>query len=201
MKKSELQKLVKEAIEEVKQENLQPEGKISRILGGAALLAALLMGNAKLNNKIYDQSPKLKVLVQKLEKAKADKDQEKIMIAMQKANDEVVRNLKEGQMCEEINKIPFKIYHEYGLSEFIRHRIGHGMGFEGHEAPWLSPGDKMSLAKLILPNFIVSIFSLSNRFLKFSISASNLIFSSFSDSISFSKIFSSSFSFSLICPD
>ena len=76
MKKSELQKLVKEAIEEVKQENLQREGKISRILGGAALLAALLMGNAKLNNKIYDQSPKLKVLVQKLEKAKADGNEE-----------------------------------------------------------------------------------------------------------------------------
>ena len=76
MKKSELQKLVKEAIEEVKQENLQQEGKLGRILGGAALLAALLMGNAKLNNKIYDQSPKLKVLVQKLEKAKADGNEE-----------------------------------------------------------------------------------------------------------------------------
>ena len=76
MKKSELHKLVKEAIEEVKQENLQQEGKLGRILGGAALLAALLMGNAKLNNKIYDQSPKLKVLVQKLEKAKADGNEE-----------------------------------------------------------------------------------------------------------------------------
>ena len=76
MKKSELQKLVKEAIKEVKQENLQQEGKLCRILGGAALLAALLMGNAKLNNKIYDQSPKLKVLVQKLEKAKADGNEE-----------------------------------------------------------------------------------------------------------------------------
>ena len=76
MKKSELQKLVKEAIEEVKQENLQQEGKLGRILGGAALLAALLMGNAKLNNKIYEQSPKLKVLVQKLEKAKADGNEE-----------------------------------------------------------------------------------------------------------------------------
>ena len=76
MKKSELQKLVKEAIEEVKQENLQLEGKLGKILGGAALLAALLMGNAKLNNKIYDQSPKLKVLVQKLEKAKADGNEE-----------------------------------------------------------------------------------------------------------------------------
>ena len=76
MKKSELQKLVKEAIEEVKQENLQQEGKLGRILGGAALLAALLMGNAKLNNKIYDQSPKLKVLVQDLEKAKAEGNEE-----------------------------------------------------------------------------------------------------------------------------
>ena len=72
MKKSELQKLVKEAIVEVKQEELQQEGKLGKILGGAALLAALLMGNASLNNKIYDQSPKLKVLVQKLEKAKAE---------------------------------------------------------------------------------------------------------------------------------
>ena len=116
MKKSDLQKIIKEAIAEVKQETLNEnpalmalgraaataagaaageklvdkyleddedpndeysnklnkEGKLSKILGGAALLAALLMGNAKLNNKIYDQSPKLKVLVQKLEKAKAD---------------------------------------------------------------------------------------------------------------------------------
>ena len=76
MKKSELQKLVKEAIVEVKQEELQQEGKLGKILGGAALLAALLMGNAKLNDKIYDQSPKLKVLVQKLEKAKADGNEE-----------------------------------------------------------------------------------------------------------------------------
>jgi len=82
-----------------------------------------------------------------------NKDQENIMIAMQKANDEVVRNLKEGQICEEINKIAFEIYHEYDLGEFIRHRIGHGMGFEGHEAPWLSPGDKTILKnKMVFSN-------------------------------------------------
>ena len=76
MKKSELHKLVKEAIEEVKQENLQQEGKLGKFLGGAALLAALLMGNSKINNQIYDQSPKLKVLVQDLEKAKAEGNEE-----------------------------------------------------------------------------------------------------------------------------
>ena len=34
----------------------------------------------------------------------------------------------------------------------MRHRIGHGMGFEGHEAPWLSPGDKTILKKYDFSN-------------------------------------------------
>ena len=76
MKKSELQKLVKEAIAEVKQEELQQEGKFGKFLSGVALLAALVAGNSKMNDQIYDQSPKLKVLVQKLEKAKADGNKE-----------------------------------------------------------------------------------------------------------------------------
>ena len=96
MKKSELHKLVKEAIEEVKQENLQQEGKLGKILGGAALLAALLMGNSKINNQIYDQSPKLKVLVQNLEKAKADGNKELVdkiedQIKFQKIRNDVNR--------------------------------------------------------------------------------------------------------------
>tara|TARA_R110002033_G_scaffold54777_1_gene103326 strand:- start:330 stop:620 length:291 start_codon:yes stop_codon:yes gene_type:complete len=72
MKKSDLQQIVKEAIAEVKQENLQQEGKLGRFLSGVALLGALLAGNTAVNNQIYSQSPKLKVLVQKLEKAKAE---------------------------------------------------------------------------------------------------------------------------------
>ena len=72
MKKSDLQQIVKEAIREVKQENLQQEGKLGRFLSGVALLGALLAGNTAINNQIYSQSPKLKVLVQKLEKAKAE---------------------------------------------------------------------------------------------------------------------------------
>ena len=72
MKRRDLHKLVKEAIAEVKQENLQQEGKLGRFLSGVALLGALLAGNTAVNNQIYSQSPKLKVLVQKLEKAKAE---------------------------------------------------------------------------------------------------------------------------------
>ena len=70
-----------------------------------------------------------------------------IIKVMKEVNDEVVNNLKEGFICEDINKVASNIYNNYGLSKFVRHRIGHGMGFEGHEAPWLSPGDKTLLTK------------------------------------------------------
>jgi Xaa-Pro aminopeptidase len=76
-----------------------------------------------------------------------NEDQKKIIKVMKEVNDEVVNNLKEGFICEDINKVASNIYNNYGLSKFVRHRIGHGMGFEGHEAPWLSPGDKTLLTK------------------------------------------------------
>jgi len=74
-----------------------------------------------------------------------NKDQENIIKAMKKVNDVAVENLKEGNTCEEVNKTATEVYHEYNLTEYVRHRIGHGMGFEGHEAPWLSLGDKTVL--------------------------------------------------------
>jgi Xaa-Pro dipeptidase len=33
-----------------------------------------------------------------------------------------------------------EVLHAAGLGPFIRHRIGHGMGVQGHESPWLAPG-------------------------------------------------------------
>ena len=74
-----------------------------------------------------------------------NKDQENIIKAMKKVNDVAVENLKEGNICEEVNKSTSEVYREYNLTKYVRHRIGHGMGFEGHEAPWLSPGDKTVL--------------------------------------------------------
>ena len=74
-------------------------------------------------------------------------DQMNIINTMKEVNDEVISNLKEGNECEDINQIATRIYKDSGYFEFVRHRIGHGMGFEGHEAPWLSPGDKTVLKK------------------------------------------------------
>ena len=74
-------------------------------------------------------------------------DQMNIINTMKEVNDEVISNLKEGIECADINQIATRIYKDSGYFEFVRHRIGHGMGFEGHEAPWLSPGDKTVLKK------------------------------------------------------
>jgi Xaa-Pro dipeptidase len=46
-----------------------------------------------------------------------------------------------GATCESVNVAALDVFHEANLSDYIRHRIGHGMGLQSHEAPWLAPGD------------------------------------------------------------
>ncbi len=54
--------------------------------------------------------------------------------------------LKPGVVCSAVNEAAWAALRERGYGEFIRHRIGHGMGVEGHEAPWLSIGDATRVA-------------------------------------------------------
>jgi mannitol-1-phosphate/altronate dehydrogenase len=78
MNKLEIKNLVKEAIQEIKQENLQQEGKLGKILGGVAFVAALLAGNAKLDQNFYKNDPQIIQLEKDLLKAKESGDKEKI---------------------------------------------------------------------------------------------------------------------------
>ena len=51
-----------------------------------------------------------------------------------------------GKTCEEVNVAALAELRSAGLGDTIRHRIGHGMGLDGHEAPWLAPGDATPVA-------------------------------------------------------
>ena len=45
-----------------------------------------------------------------------------------------------GARGDTVDEAGMLVLREAGLGSFIRHRIGHGMGVQGHESPWLAPG-------------------------------------------------------------
>lgn len=68
-------------------------------------------------------------------------EQRRVMQAMDEANHATRDALARGRTGAEVNTAALAPIRAAGLGEAIRHRIGHGMGVEGHEAPWLAPGD------------------------------------------------------------
>ncbi len=68
-------------------------------------------------------------------------DQRRVMQAMSDANDATRDALSRHLPCTQVNDAALAPIRAAGLGDAIRHRIGHGMGVEGHEAPWLSIGD------------------------------------------------------------
>lgn len=65
--------------------------------------------------------------------------------AMLAAHDTGVENLKEGAVAEEVDKLSLDQIRKAGFEKFLKHRTGHGIGLEGHEAPWIAEGDKTVL--------------------------------------------------------
>jgi Xaa-Pro aminopeptidase len=73
-------------------------------------------------------------------------DQWRCLRAAAACNDAAIRALRPGAACHTVSTAALDELHAAGLGSYIRHRIGHGMGIEGHEAPWLAPGDDTLLA-------------------------------------------------------
>ena len=61
-----------------------------------------------------------------------------------------VAALTPGNRCSAVNDAALAVLREGGYGDYIRHRIGHGMGIEGHEAPWLSVGDETILQPMMV---------------------------------------------------
>ena len=73
-------------------------------------------------------------------------EQRRVMQAMEDANSATLDALARGLTCAAVNDAALAPIRAAGLGATIRHRIGHGMGVEGHEAPWLAPGDATPVA-------------------------------------------------------
>lgn len=70
-----------------------------------------------------------------------NQQQRRIMEAMAEAGAATADALERGWSCQRVNEAALSAIRGAGLGDTIRHRIGHSMGVEGHEAPWLAPGD------------------------------------------------------------
>lgn len=68
-------------------------------------------------------------------------EQHRIMTAMEACNDAAITACVNRTTCTQANDAALDALRAADLGDTIRHRIGHGMGLEGHEAPWLAPGD------------------------------------------------------------
>lgn len=56
-----------------------------------------------------------------------------------------VEALWPGAECRSVNKMCLDVLYEAGYGHYVKHRMGHGLGLEGHEPPWIEEGDRTRL--------------------------------------------------------
>src|SRR3989454_1590176 len=58
------------------------------------------------------------------------------------AQDAALRAFKPGVACSRVDAAARRMAEAAGLASALRHHVGHGIGIDGHEPPWLDPGEK-----------------------------------------------------------
>jgi len=64
---------------------------------------------------------------------------------VRRAQEAGVQAVRPGTPCQEVDRITREIIREAGYGEQYVHSVGHGVGLEIHEGPWLRPGNEEAL--------------------------------------------------------
>ena len=72
----------------------------------------------------------------------ADDDQRHCLLAAEACDRAARAACVPNALGESVNEAGLAVLRDAGLGAHIRHRIGHGMGLQGHESPWLAPGGR-----------------------------------------------------------
>jgi Xaa-Pro aminopeptidase len=67
--------------------------------------------------------------------------------AMLKAQNAALKEFRPGVTCNKIDEAADESIEDSALKEGFRHHAGHGIGLDGHEPPWLDPGDRTIMRK------------------------------------------------------
>jgi Xaa-Pro dipeptidase len=73
---------------------------------------------------------------------KAGPREKRYFEAMLRAQDAALGSFKPGERCFQVDAAAKKAVEGAGLASALRHHAGHGIGIDGHEPPWLDPGEK-----------------------------------------------------------
>jgi Xaa-Pro aminopeptidase len=57
-----------------------------------------------------------------------------------------IEALKAGAAGEEVDRAARKVIEDAGYGKYFTHRLGHGLGMDGHEQPYLVSGNRKPLA-------------------------------------------------------
>ena len=71
----------------------------------------------------------------------------KVYDIVSRANQATLDAVKPGVPCEELDKVARKVITDAGYGPRFLHRVGHGLGLDVHEEPYLVGGNQMPLAE------------------------------------------------------
>jgi len=74
--------------------------------------------------------------------------QKRVWDIVKKAQAEAIKAVRPGVPCEHIDRTARKVIEDAGFGpgyKYFAHRLGHGIGMEGHEYPYLVKGNKLKL--------------------------------------------------------
>jgi Xaa-Pro dipeptidase len=76
---------------------------------------------------------------------RADADVEKIYDIVLKAQRAGQAAAQPGVTCESVDQAARRVIDDAGYGQYFTHRLGHGIGLDGHEKPYLVKGNKIKL--------------------------------------------------------
>ena len=65
---------------------------------------------------------------------------------IRQAQDVALERARPGMPCESLDQVARAMIGGKGFFKFLLHRLGHGIGLDGHEPPWLTIGNSVKLA-------------------------------------------------------
>lgn len=73
--------------------------------------------------------------------------QQEVHDAVLRAHDAAIAAIRPGIAAGDVDAAARQVLTEVGLGDNFVHRVGHGLGMQGHEAPSLDPGSQLTLAE------------------------------------------------------